>query len=54
MKPQRREIPTDEFSVLKINTIAIPRHVQFVDGSAFSALSNIEISIDSSNLHFVV
>jgi hypothetical protein len=42
------------FCCSSLKSITIPQNVEFVDGSAFTNIYNISVSIASNNLHFVV
>jgi heterodisulfide reductase subunit B len=37
-----------------LKSFTIPQNVGFIDGSAFVGISNISISVESSNLHFAI
>jgi hypothetical protein len=47
-------IESRAFCQTSLKSITIPRHVQFIDGSAFPSIPHIAVSIEPSNPHFVV
>jgi hypothetical protein len=51
---QLRRIESDAFFSTALESITIPQDVDFIDDSAFPNISNLSISIDARNSHFIV